>query len=181
MSRASYAVALAVVIFGLPSYSSPRSCDRTGSPLEALTRADALFTGHVTSMRLAAHWERAGVEQPADECRTRIAPPEWKVEICQSRYMRVQLQILRVWKGEPAEEVEVRTDVQATACGFDFRIGDVYLVYADRAADGALYVYSCSRTRLSATAKEDLKDIGEPIVDIWKRQAEQLGILRKGN
>ncbi|MEK6281002.1 MAG: hypothetical protein AABN95_11675 [Acidobacteriota bacterium] len=60
---------------------------------------------------------------------------------------------------EGAKEVQVRTGQGGGDCGYNFRIGDAYLVYAYRDQSGQLYASICSRTRLVSSASEDLEYI----------------------
>jgi len=72
----------------------------------------------------------------------------------------VTFQVDAVWKGPSAGTVMVTTDTGS--CGYGFRIGEKYLVYADAAPKTTDLVTSvCTRTALfSQTA--DLKLLGKP-------------------
>ena len=70
--------------------------------------------------------------------------------------MRVQ----RVWKGVRAETVSVFTASHSAACGYGFKEGRTYLVYAYKDAQGRLSTGICGRTRRLKNAGEDLKELG---------------------
>lgn len=53
-------------------------------------------------------------------------------------------------------EVDVITGMGSGDCGYDFRVGGQYLVYAHRDANNQLATGICSRTRLLSEASEDL-------------------------
>lgn len=74
--------------------------------------------------------------------------------------VRATLAVVRTWKGLDREErVEVLTNKDSAACGYEFEKDESYLVYAQR-NDGVLHVSLCSRTRPMAEASEDLKVLG---------------------
>ncbi len=85
----------------------------------------------------------------------------------------------RAWKGAQSDTLAVYTMRGSAACGFDFKIGEEYLIYADSASAEdsiaanwlhgtpypALFTSLCSRTTaLSSTrASEDLFALGQPV------------------
>lgn len=99
----------------LPAEAHSCTCLPTPSAAEAMDNADAVFWGEVTQ------FERG----------------EWQ--------HRVYLKPERSWKGADDEVVEVVTASSAAACGFNFEIGQSYLVYA-LATDDDLEVTLCGRT-----------------------------------
>ena len=70
----------------------------------------------------------------------------------------VRLEILQALKGVSGNRIEVVTGRGGGDCGYTFRRGDTYLVYAHR-RDGAkrLYTGICSRTQALSDATEDLE------------------------
>jgi len=56
-------------------------------------------------------------------------------------------------------EIEVVTKTGGLEFGFQFEVGETYIVYAqeDEAQEQGLIVKGCGRTRLTRDAKEDLK------------------------
>jgi len=73
--------------------------------------------------------------------------------------VRVTLLVVRAWKGVQTERMTVLTAGDEAACGFGFREGESYLVYAQKG--GSLPGVSlCSRTRPMAEAGEDIDAMG---------------------
>jgi hypothetical protein len=59
----------------------------------------------------------------------------------------VHLKIRQAWKGVDADSIDVITAAQGGMCGYDFKPGKRYLVFAERrTADGRWAVSSCSQT-----------------------------------
>jgi hypothetical protein len=77
----------------------------------------------------------------------------------------VSLDVHRTWKGVDGAQVEVLTDTQETACGFNFQQGGRYLVFASRRpTDGKIGVSSCGPT----------KEIGKAAADVvWLESLSQ--------
>jgi hypothetical protein len=60
----------------------------------------------------------------------------------------VRLDVRQAWKGVDTSTIEVVTNVGGGSCGFDFKLGGRYLVFADRGTlDGRLQVSICNLTR----------------------------------
>ena len=77
----------------------------------------------------------------------------------------VTLQVRRGWRGVDAERVTVVTGFGGGDCGYDFHVGEPYLVYATRYAglpDQPLVVGICSRTEELAKAGKDVEELGPP-------------------
>ena len=72
-------------------------------------------------------------------------------------YVVVTLEVRESWKGLDAATVEVATNSGGGSCGFNFKVGHRYLVFATRGgADGRLSVSMCSRTREYGGSSEDI-------------------------
>lgn len=67
------------------------------------------------------------------------------------------LVVLERWKGTESDTLVVRTPGPITMCGFDFKVGGRYLVYADHDAAGGLGTTTCARTAEVEGAQEDLE------------------------
>lgn len=106
----------------------------------ALDEADAVFAGRVVDVRIvetASGWP-GGVH-------------------------RTTVQVERVWKGVKEPVVEVLTSMDVRYCGFAFRPGESYLVFARRLDDGTLMTSICSATvRLREDASGELSDLFIP-------------------
>ena len=74
------------------------------------------------------------------------------------RQIRVlKFSVAEVFRGEQVAEMEVATGLGDSDCGYGFRVGETYLVYASRhERDGRLYTGICLRTKPLAKAAEDL-------------------------
>ena len=81
------------------------------------------------------------------------------------RLLRVEMRLLRRFKGAFDETVTVRTARDSPSCGFPFREGESYLVYV-RSVEGHLHASLCSRTAALADAAEDLIELdAEDLLD----------------
>lgn len=109
------------------------SCVPPPPPLEALEQAEAVFAGTAVAIRL---------EEGAFG----------------NEYV-VRFQVDHRFKGPEHGEITIRTADNSAACGYYFREGKEYLIYAHRGDDG-LRVSLCSRTARLVDAKEDLKALG---------------------
>lgn len=66
----------------------------------------------------------------------------------------------KVWKGPIGERVVVQTARDSASCGFNFELGNEYIIYA-QGDKGVLATGLCDRTNLLAMASEDLSKLGE--------------------
>jgi hypothetical protein len=73
---------------------------------------------------------------------------------------RFTFEVLRVWKGEVPQSVQIWSASNSAACGRAFETGLPYLVYAHDLPGGLLGDGLCSRTRPVANAAEDLELLG---------------------
>jgi hypothetical protein len=77
----------------------------------------------------------------------------------------VSMLVVRAWKGVEVERVTVLTAGDGAACGYGFRQGESYLVYAYQGG-AQPKVSLCSRTRPVAEAGEDLDALGMGVVPV---------------
>lgn len=112
------------------------TCAPSESPTRELERADAVFSGKVVEIR--RHKRAADI------------------------FARVEavLRVERAWKGVKTATVSVFTASNSAACGYGFKEGRTYLVYAHEDAEGKLSTGICGRTRRLRDAGEDLKELG---------------------
>jgi hypothetical protein len=82
----------------------------------------------------------------------------------------VHFRVITSWKGITTQEAIVHTTQVCCLCGFPFKIGKQYLVYAY--GDKDLSTDICTRTKFLRSATEDLKFLGqaEKIVVKEKKQ-----------
>ena len=112
------------------------TCVPPKGPAEELQLAAAVFSGKVVEVRKHRQSEDifAGVE--------------------------AVLRVERAWKGVEEATVSVFTSSHSAACGYSFKEGRTYLVYAYKNAEGRLSTGICGRTRRLKDAGEDLKELG---------------------
>ena len=73
----------------------------------------------------------------------------------------VTLQVDGVWKGASSRTFMVTTD--AGNCGYGFRLGEQYLVYAyEQPKATGFFTDVCTRTAVFSKASADLKVLGKP-------------------
>ena len=112
------------------------TCAPPKGPAEELGLAAAVFSGRVVEIRRRKRGEDifAGVE--------------------------AVLRVERAWKGVEGASVSVFTASHSGTCGYGFKEGRTYLVYAHKDAKGRLSTGICGRTRRLKDAGEDLKELG---------------------
>ncbi|MDQ4123149.1 MAG: hypothetical protein M3209_17065 [Acidobacteriota bacterium] len=71
----------------------------------------------------------------------------------------ITFEVEKVWKGSKSRTIAVRTNNQGKACGFNFRQGEKYLIYAYD--DGVLRTSICTRTAEIKSADNDLKKLAK--------------------
>jgi hypothetical protein len=135
-------VVLAIVgWFGLMTPAAHAcTCISAPTPCEGYGWSSAVFAGTATSVRT--------MELPKEGQRSEIGYNQlYKFAVDQS------------YLGVEGTEIEILTGMGSSDCGYDFKIGERYLVYARRAGD-RLITSSCTRTKAFAQATEDLAFLG---------------------
>jgi hypothetical protein len=143
MSARRLAAAFGLLLVIPARYAAACSCESSGPSCQNYFRVDAVFAGTVTSIS----------EVPDPD-----APPLRPDELRIPRSVRVEFALSNAFRGGiTGATVSVRTAGSGPACGYTFKVGEQYLVYAYRPKDGSgLAVSLCSRTRPLANAAEDL-------------------------
>ncbi len=120
------------------------TCMSPPSPQIALTSADAVFLGSVTDIR-----------------ETRLVLDGMETEI---PAREVTFRLHAAWKGVGSADRTARivTGHGDGDCGFSFRVGTAYLVYAQRGEDGGFSTSICSRTAAASAARPDFDALGQP-------------------
>jgi hypothetical protein len=111
----------------------------------SLEEADAVFSGTVTAVRTVGSFSRGPYP-----------------------VRRVTLRVDRAWKGATSRTVVVTTGMGGGDCGYRFRRGEAYLVFAHRANSGSLSTGICGRTAALSRAAADVRALGEPAWR-WRR------------
>lgn len=144
VSAAVQAFWLAVVavafLLVFPPAASACSCVGDVPLCQSFWQADAVFSGEVVS------FEKLDSNQ-----------------LFSRRVARIRVE--RAWRGNVQGTVEVTTGAGGGDCGYSFRSGRKYLVYASTTQDGKLTTGICSPTKLFDKAASDLeyfKEAGKP-------------------
>lgn len=125
-----------VVNLGMISLASACSCLSPPPPRTALEQSHAVFSGKVLS-----------VEKDGDFG------------------VAVTIEVASIWKGDLGKKVVVYTANNSAACGFEFKEGDSYLVYAstdEEAKDKRLTTGLCTRTKGLDAGKAEMEELPEP-------------------
>ena len=116
--------------------ASACSCISSGPPCQAYWTTSAVFSGRVTEISSSN-------------------PDSESADVFGQRLVRFTQ--TEVYRGVTENTLEVLTGSGGGDCGYSFKVGESYLVYAYRnPKDNKLYASICSRTRLLSEATEDL-------------------------
>src|SRR5215204_4317253 len=136
-----FLLACPLVLTALAERAEACSCMMGQPPCAAFGAASAVFIGTAADVRVR---EAKSVEAARAE-------PDWTPVV-------VRFAVLQPFLGVEGTEVEVVTGRGGGDCGYYFRKGETYLVYAFGGRDGKPLATSiCSRTRPVADASEDLE------------------------
>lgn len=72
----------------------------------------------------------------------------------------VRIRAEKSWKGTVPREITITTASDSALCGYNFAVGQSYLVYAQGTDVRNLQTNICTRTARIADAKADLKALG---------------------
>ena len=127
---------LAFVILAAPSAAKACTCAYGGSaPCQEYWRTDAVFSGTVIGA--------SSIEVKYDSLKTT------------ERLVRVAIN--QSFRGFESGQVEIITGWGDSDCGYQFKLGGTYLIYATKhKSDGRLRTSICSRTRPLTEADSDL-------------------------
>jgi hypothetical protein len=128
-------VGLAMIV--LRSSAAACSCVGETDPKTAVRQSNAVFSGRAVDERVLTP------NNPDPELRER----------------EITFEVTSIWKGDLRRRVRVRTAIDNAMCGYDFRRGITYLVYA-WSERGGLRTNNCSRTTPSDQARGDLRVLG---------------------
>ena len=131
-----------VITFSLAAYNvNACSCGSAGTPCESFGSADAVFVGTVVSMKEN--------ERPKQTDRGDFA---WMPRA-------FKFSVEHAYLGVAGTEIEISTGYGGGDCGFGFKIGQRYLVYANRSKE-QLITSICTRTKSFSEATLDLAFLG---------------------
>jgi hypothetical protein len=80
--------------------------------------------------------------------------PETRLEYIESE---VHFSNAEIWKEKSSEEIAVLTQNDTATCGFPFKVGGRYLVFAKRTATLEASVSLCFRTQQAEFARSDIE------------------------
>jgi len=127
-----------LTIFALPRPAHACLCASSGSPREAMAEVDAVFFGKVVATQTPGPRLRNG---------------EWVISSADP--MTVEFDVIRVWKGPIRQNLSVQTERYEASCGFGFKEGRRYIVYAYDGHTGL-----CTRTAPAWLAARDFAALG---------------------
>jgi hypothetical protein len=115
------------------------TCDFVGPPCEEYWQSQAVFAGKVIKKSMFY------VEEGEGDSRHKY------------QQVLVRFSIEQVFKGVAGDEVEIVTGMSGGDCGYHFKDGERYVVYAIRSGRDKSRLYSgiCNRIKLVAEADED--------------------------
>ena len=131
-----FLVAFALIVFAFAAETNACQCAGPGQPCEAYGDASAVFVGTVTFA------SSIKIKEAGHEFTNRL----------------IRLHVDRPIRNVETSDVEVVTGLGEADCGFGFRLGGQYLVYA-YSRDGRLETSICTRTRPLSDATADLEYI----------------------
>lgn len=134
MNRVKVFVFLLFMVGLLTVEANACSCAGKGTPCQDYWKASAVFIGTVTYS----------------------SPYTSKLGEYAANGRLIRFAVERAFQGVTAKEVEVRTGLGGGDCGYGFRLGGQYLVYAYRDGEKRLATGICSRTRPVSEASDDL-------------------------
>lgn len=131
-----FSVAAFLLLFGVP-ITWACSCRGPRPACSVYATTDSLFVGQVM--------EIVDQEKPPE------APNSFSFSARLARF-RVQ----ESFRGATGSIVEISTGMGGGDCGYPFKLGETYLVYASTLKNGKLYTGICLRTRALENAADDL-------------------------
>ena len=102
-----------LTMLGLPKSAHACMCGPSGAPRDAMAEADAVFAGQVVAIHEPGPYLRNG-----------------QMVIGSADLMKVKFNVGRVWKGPRRETITVETERMGISCGYEFKEGRRYIVYA---------------------------------------------------
>ena len=136
---ASVVLSIMTVLIFTPSVFAC-SCPEIADPLTSLEQSTAVFAGRVLNISLD--------DVPATSADIRMK--------------KIDFSVSRAWKGIERIKIRFETASSHVACGYDFSVGNEYLVYAS-GEKGNLQVSVCSRTQeLAKVSSEEWAALREP-------------------
>lgn len=133
-------ILIGILIVGpFPSFTSACSCVELPSVKEEFNRSKAVFSGKVIDI---------------------------KEKRSSNGYLAksILFEVTNTWKGIHQSQITITTGISDANCGFDFKNGKEYLVYANESTmygAKSLVTIICDRTNELSSSKEDLMLLGK--------------------
>ena len=112
-------------------------CIQPAPPQESLEQSTAVFVGKVID-----------IDVPSG------------IVVSSADPVKVTFEVSKIWKGPDYKTLVLTTARDGVSCGYSFKQNDEYIVYA-YGEENKLSTGICSRTRLLASAQDDLQELGE--------------------
>lgn len=145
--RLLFLTALVAIFFAPAREADACSCLASGPACQSFWTADAVFDATVLKI------ERLTPDNPSSP-----RPLELSDRV-------ITFDVREAWKGVETGIVQGFTTSSGGACGYDFKVGARYLVFASRGRDGNVHVSICSLTREyngSGESVDFLKSLASP-------------------
>lgn len=137
-----------LLLFLHPSTGYACSCVQPPPVQNALDDASAVFSGKVVDIE-----EQTPVSRFISDILTTFSDDEPDFP-----QKTVVLEVTSTWKGVSTSQITVKTGLGGGDCGFEFAVGQTYLVYAH---GDDLHTSVCTRTTELSAANEDLSVLGQ--------------------
>lgn len=145
------------------------SCTETPSVAESLLNSKAVFVGEVEKIVLKRRWTKY-----PEGRETLSGGVVLKDEgLMYEPGVTIVFAVDRSWKGVKGPRIEIATSIDPAACGFDFKLGNRYLVFADQSRRG-LSAGLCSRIAHLSDASRDLEVLAAPEHDFFKKKMARI-------
>lgn len=96
----------------------------------------------------------------------------WEHGVVSFRY-RLRFRVLQTWKGPKEPFVSLETGTGGGDCGYPFRVGTPYLVFAFTNEAGILETGICSGNRGILLDSAGLRELGQPVQTFEHRKSGQ--------
>lgn len=139
MKRFLFSITTLIIFFASTQTSvSACQCGERPSVKQSLAKANAVFVGKVVSVQ--------------NTCADCIIGGD----------LKVTLEVKQYWKGVNSRTIILMAGSGTDDCGYSFKIGDSYLVYAYSGDDSFLHTNICTRTKPIADAQshKDIRVLG---------------------
>ncbi|MCI0698483.1 T9SS type A sorting domain-containing protein [candidate division KSB1 bacterium] len=131
MNRKTFLLTATILFLTLCNVQETRACScwPPPPPAQAFAEAEAVFMGKVVSFEFVEN----------------------------NRRRRAAISLSKIWKGDRGAASEIFTGADVGMCGYEFQVGETYVIYAYKDENGRLHTNICTRTAPLRSAAKDLK------------------------